>query len=93
MLGVLNQKILLLFNKIDLLLYKNMTIFSNKAINTIALLLVSISGFAAPSPPPPEIPDPEDLPIDENLIILLFLALLFGLYKIYKHSLNKKTPI
>jgi hypothetical protein len=33
------------------------------------------------------------LPIDENLVVLALTALLFGLYTIYRHKLNKKTPI
>ncbi|TRX38140.1 hypothetical protein FNW52_04350 [Flavobacterium sp. ZT3R18] len=70
-----------------------MKIFLNKAFNTIILLLFSISGFAAPGPPPPGIDDPPPLPIDENLVILTLTSLLFGLYTIYKHRLNRKTPI
>jgi hypothetical protein len=70
-----------------------MKIFLNKALNTAILLLFSISGFAAPGPPPPGINDPPDLPINENLGILIITALLFGLYTIYKHKLKRKTPI
>jgi hypothetical protein len=70
-----------------------MKIFLNKTLNTAILLLFSISGFAAPGPPPPGVGDPPPLPIDENLMILALTALLFGLYTIYKHKLNKKTPI
>lgn len=31
--------------------------------------------------------------IDQHLIILLCVALLFGAYTIYNHKLNKKRPI
>jgi hypothetical protein len=74
-----------------------MKTFLNKAFNTIILLLFSTSGFAGPTPPAPMAPDdigdPPPLPIDENLVILILTALLFGLYTIYKHKLNRKTPI
>lgn len=39
------------------------------------------------NPPPPQ----EDLPIDGNITILIFIAVLFGIYTIYK--LNKKRTI
>jgi hypothetical protein len=74
-----------------------MKIFLNKAFNIIIFLLFSISGFSASDPPAPNTPDgvdpPPDMPIDENLVILALTALLFGLYTIYRHKLNRKTPI
>jgi hypothetical protein len=74
-----------------------MKIFLNKAFNTVILLLFSIGGFSAPGPPAPNAPngigDPPPLPIDEDLVILALTALLFGLYTIYKHKVNRKTPI
>lgn len=74
-----------------------MKISLNKAFNTAIFLLLSISGFAGPTPPAPNGPngigDPPPLPIDENLVVLALTALLFGLHTIYKHKLNKKTPI
>jgi ABC-type antimicrobial peptide transport system permease subunit len=38
-------------------------------------------------------PSPPGTPIDENLIILLIIALLFGIYVIYKDRLKTKSPI
>jgi hypothetical protein len=74
-----------------------MKIFLNKSFNTVILLLFSTSGFAGPTPPAPMAPsgigDPPPLPIDENLVILVLIALLFGLHTIYRHKLNRKTPI
>lgn len=42
------------------------------------------------SPIPPPTPC-DNLPISENIFILLFIALLFGLYVISKYQQNKKT--
>jgi hypothetical protein len=33
------------------------------------------------------------LPIDGSVLLLLFVAVLFGLYKIYNFKTNKKNPI
>jgi hypothetical protein len=71
-----------------------MKILPNKTLNTAIILLLSISeSVLAGSPPPPGIKPPPKLPINENLVILITIALLFGLHTIYKHKLNKKTPI
>jgi hypothetical protein len=43
-------------------------------------------GPPTPGPPPP----PPGLPIDENIMILVVIALLFGIYIIYKHSVKRK---
>ena len=55
------------------------------------------------SPPPPDDPvvtadglpppPPPGLPIDENIYILFSVALLFGIYIIYKNNLKTKSPI
>ncbi|WP_165929963.1 hypothetical protein [Flavobacterium caseinilyticum] len=37
-----------------------------------------------PAPPP-------GLPINENIFILMTIAILFGIYIIYKHKLKEKT--
>jgi hypothetical protein len=34
---------------------------------------------------------PDGLPIDENVIILAVIALCFGIYIIYKHSIKTKA--
>ena len=49
---------------------------------------------ATPSPvgrrrPPP----PPGLPIDENILILMLIASLLGIYVIYSFNLKQKTPI
>jgi hypothetical protein len=62
---------------------------------TICLFGVTIA-FASPRPPAPgykKPPSPPGLPIDENISILIILAILFGIYIIYKYQLKTKAPI
>ena len=47
-------------------------------------------GPPAPSPTGKKPPPPPGLPIDENIMILVVIALLFGMYIIYKHSVKRK---
>lgn len=59
------------------------------------LLMVSASAAAIPNngPPPPGVPPP-GLPIDGDLVALTIIALIFGLFKIYKSQIrHKKTPV
>jgi hypothetical protein len=66
----------------------------NKFFILIAYLLGIAGVFAAPNPPPPNgrnqgpPPPPPGLPIDEYNTVLLVLALLFGMYVVYKHTLK-----
>jgi hypothetical protein len=65
----------------------------NRFLSTLLFLLCGISSFAQTPPPPTGPIDPRpDLPIDDNLYILFALALILGIYFIYKHKLHKKTP-
>ena len=58
------------------------------------LVFLTVSAFAGPKgPPPPGIPPPPGLPIDGSVLLLLFVAIFFGLYKIYNLRINKKTPL
>lgn len=62
---------------------------------TIYLFGVTIA-FATPKPPAPgykKPPSPPGLPIDENILALIILAILLGIYIIYKHQLKTKAPI
>ena len=57
------------------------------------LILFGATTYAAPTgPPPPGIPPP-GLPIDSGLLVLALAALLYGIYKINRLKLNKKTPM
>ena len=63
-------------------------------IITICLLGV-YDAFAAPHPPPPtgkKPPPPPGLPIDENILIIVMIAVLFGIYIIYNYTIKTKTP-
>lgn len=44
-----------------------------------------------PEPPPPT--PPPGLPIDGGVLVLLFISILFGIYKIHQYNLDKKTPV
>lgn len=73
-----------------------MKTIANKLIFvTIYLLGVTIA-FATPKPPPPNYkkpPSPPGLPIDENISVLVIMAILFGIYIIYKYQLKTKAPM
>lgn len=73
-----------------------MKIIANKLFFvTIYLLGVTIA-FAAPNPPSPGAkrpPSPPGLPIDENISMVLTIAILFGIYIIYRYQLKTKAPI
>jgi hypothetical protein len=53
--------------------------------------------YAADPPTPTtaneEDPGHPDFPIDQNIKILIIIAILYGSYKIYKHIQNKKASI
>lgn len=73
-----------------------MKIIANKFFVLMIYLFGISNAFAAPHPPPPtgkRPPPPPGLPIDENIIFLLFIAVLFGIYIIYNHNIKTKTPI
>jgi hypothetical protein len=71
------------------------TIVNKFIFVTVYLLGVTIA-FAAPNPPPPNYrrpPPPPGLPIDENISVLVIMAILIGINIIYKHQLKTKAPI
>lgn len=71
-----------------------MKIITNRFFILIAFLCNIINAIAKPHPPNPyKKPPPPGLPIDESILILFLLALLFGIYIIYKDQLKQKTPI
>ena len=52
--------------------------------------------FAAPHPPSPGFkkpPSPPGLPINEDIFIVFIIALLYGLYAIFRHKLKTKTQV
>ena len=68
----------------------------SKFIIAIIYLLGVTIAFAAPHPPSPGFkkpPSPPGLPINEDIFIVFFIALLYGLYAILRYKLKTKTPI
>jgi hypothetical protein len=61
-----------------------MKIESIKIVLFFAGLLFCNSSFASNNPPPPIPPPPPGLPINEQLLVLLFASLIFAFHKIYK---------
>ena len=51
----------------------------------------TVPGSGPPSPTGKKPPPPPGLPIDDNIIGLVVVALLFGFYVIYIHSLKTKA--
>ncbi|CAM3939266.1 hypothetical protein [Flavobacterium weaverense] len=78
---------------------------SRKAVLLAVVCLFSflkIFADGSSNPPPPTEnstlqgtpPPPPGLPIDDNLIILLTMAIIFGIYVIYnQQAKTKKTPM
>nr|WP_315151804.1 hypothetical protein [uncultured Flavobacterium sp.] len=66
-----------------------------KALYKGSIVLFCLYGYVAYADPDPPIDPPpeEDAPIDGNITILILIAVLFGIYTIYKYKLNKKRPI
>ena len=64
----------------------------------IITLLGVMSAFAAPGGGPPapgakKPPPPPGLPIDDNILVLFVIAILFGIYIICRYQLKAKAPI
>jgi hypothetical protein len=68
-----------------------MKIVSEKYIVILLLLVCGSVAYAQPPPPPGE--DVPVVSIDENIFILFSVAILFGVYIIYKNNLKTKNPI
>lgn len=62
------------------------------------ITLINVSVVLADPPadlpePEPEIPPPPGGAIDQNIMIFLAFALIFGIYTIYRYNLNKKASM
>ncbi len=44
-------------------------------------------------PPPPGEADPPVLPIDASVFVLFGVAVIFGIYAIYKYNVKQKTSV
>jgi hypothetical protein len=76
-----------------------MRVLSDKLFLFIGFLMgtfYTIAGTPANSGPPSPTgkpPGPPGLPIDDNTLMLLIVALLFGIYIIYKRTIKEKASI
>jgi hypothetical protein len=68
-----------------------MKIMINKFLIVVVFLLSVVDAVAAPPAPPPPIPPPG--PINDNLAVLVILALFFGVRTIYKRRLKTKASV
>jgi hypothetical protein len=76
-----------------------MKIFSKKNFFVIFSVFSGITVFAADPPEPlptdngPGPPPPVGLPIDQGLFVLLLIALLYGIYVIYRFRSKVKASV
>ncbi len=69
-------------------------------VNWFFTLIIALFGvmdaFSAPTPPMPggkKPPPPPGLSIDDDILVLLAIAILFGIYIICRYQLKTKAPI
>lgn len=75
---------------------KFMKFFKSVFFFLMIFVLGIFNAFAADPPSPTgrrKPPPPPGLPIDENILTLMLVALLLGIYIIYSFKLKQKTPI
>ena len=63
--------------------------FSLLLLSFLSMVTTIYAAPGDPPPPPPPTPPP-GLPIDNGLIYLIFIGLLYGLYKVRKYKLHLK---
>ena len=64
----------------------------NKSFVLVIYMLSIVNVYAETLPPPGTGPLPgEEVPIDENLLALLIIAIVFGMYTIYSQSIKAKN--
>ena len=71
-----------------------MRIVPNKNLLVISAFLLSFTPTFAdePAPPPPTLPPPPPgLPIDNGILILILISVIYGFYKIVKSNEIKKA--
>jgi len=64
----------------------------NKILTVFLVLFGAVCTFAQP-PCPSCPPPPPELPIGDNLLILMLAAILLGIYILYKHKLKTKASV
>lgn len=64
-----------------------MTILNKNFFISILLILIGLVGFAQNEPPVPQAKTPPPgLPIDNGIIFLFAIALIYGIYKVVEFS-------
>ena len=66
----------------------------DKLKRVVGLLMLLVGGtvlYAAPGPPSPKPPPPPKLPIDNYIVVMVLLSMLYGFYVI-NYKLQQKTP-
>lgn len=63
-----------------------MRLRTKMTLTSTVLLLVGFMSFAQDTPPPPMPPPPPGLPIDEPVIILVVVAICYGIFSALKLS-------
>ena len=81
---------LILLAKIFLYFYHTLfNIMPNKSMFASILFFFMASLSMAQGPPPPTPPPPPGLPVDDGVMGLFLLALIYGVYKAYQLSKQK----
>ncbi len=77
-------------------IFEIMKMVQKNALCFILFFFSIFSVIAKEGPPSPyrtPLPPPPILPINENMYIVMIIALLFGIYIIYNNRVKAKTPI
>jgi hypothetical protein len=70
-----------------------MKIDAERKLLILSSLFFATQAYAQPPPPPALDGDPPLVSIDENIFILLGVAILFGIYIVYRNNIKTKNPI
>jgi hypothetical protein len=70
-----------------------MKIFSKKNLFVIFSVFSCITVFAQDPPPPTPPPPPPGLSIDQDVVVLLLFALLYGIYTVCRFHVKGKDSI
>jgi hypothetical protein len=63
-----------------------------RSLFKICIVLFTLgSGWSVYAGPPEPVPVPPELPIDDYIVVMVFLSILFGFYVI-NYKLKQKTP-
>ncbi|KIX20734.1 hypothetical protein SY27_12665 [Flavobacterium sp. 316] len=69
-----------------------MKLVINRIVFIVAFLMSFYNGFSQETPPPPTPPPGDPVPIDGGIVLMFFVAILFGYY-ISRYFYNKKSSI